>query len=51
MTVQYAQNGITTDLIDFGSKRMTVDSKGRVYSGRAEVGNAYLCNAFRSAEF
>lgn len=27
VTVQYAQNGITTDLIDFGSKRMTVDSK------------------------
>ena len=25
--------------------------KRRVYSGRAEVGNAYLCNAFRSAEF
>lgn len=27
VTVQYAQNGITGDLIDFGSKRMTVDSK------------------------
>ncbi|MGN0334099.1 MAG: discoidin domain-containing protein [Lachnospiraceae bacterium] len=28
VTVQYAQNGITSDLIDFGTKRMTVDSDG-----------------------
>lgn len=27
VTVKYAQNGVTSDLIDFGSKRMTVDSK------------------------
>lgn len=50
VTVQYAQNGITTDLID---RKQENDGrfKRRVYSGRAEVGNAYLCNAFRSAEF
>lgn len=27
VTVKYAQNGITTDLVEFGTKRMTVDSK------------------------
>lgn len=47
VTVKYAQNGITTDLVEFGTKS-DGRFKRRVYRRRSEVGNAYLCNAFRS---